>query len=64
MSEKQIHILAFDVYGTLYNTDSIANDIEKHLSITSDKAKEVSLLWRRYQLESVLNYISHNLHSV
>lgn len=41
-------IVAFDLYGTLLSTESIAKQLEKHVG---SKAEAVSALWRRYQLE-------------
>lgn len=40
--------LAFDVYGTLFNTDSITVALEKHVG---NKANEFSRTWRQKQLE-------------
>ena len=42
-------IIAFDLYGTLLSTDSIAKELAKHLG--QDNATTVAALWRRYQLE-------------
>jgi 2-haloacid dehalogenase len=42
-------IVAFDLYGTLLSTESIAKKLEKHFDHT--KAQSISALWRRYQLE-------------
>ncbi|KAH8698719.1 HAD-like domain-containing protein [Talaromyces proteolyticus] len=42
-------VVAFDLYGTLLSTDSIAKQLEKHFDAA--KAKSISTLWRRYQLE-------------
>lgn len=43
-------VIAFDLYGTLLSTDSIAEHLTK---ICGDdaKAKQTTSLWRRYQLE-------------
>ena len=46
MADKTI--VAFDLYGTLLSTESIAQQLEKHIGT---KAQSVSALWRRYQLE-------------
>lgn len=46
MADKTI--VAFDLYGTLLSTESIAKQLEKHIG---PKAEAVSALWRRYQLE-------------
>ncbi|QKX59627.1 uncharacterized protein TRUGW13939_06764 [Talaromyces rugulosus] len=42
-------IVAFDLYGTLLSTDSIAEQLGKHFDAA--KAKSISTLWRQYQLE-------------
>lgn len=42
-------VVAFDLYGTLLSTDSIAKELEKHFNHA--KAHSISALWRRYQLE-------------
>ncbi|CAL5867361.1 uncharacterized protein PFLUO_LOCUS1577 [Penicillium psychrofluorescens] len=42
-------VVAFDLYGTLLSTNSIAQELEKHFG--HDKAQTISALWRRYQLE-------------
>lgn len=42
-------IVAFDLYGTLLSTESIAEQLEKHFG--ADTAQSISALWRRYQLE-------------
>lgn len=41
-------VVAFDLYGTLLSTDSIAKKLAKFVG---PKAESVSTLWRRYQLE-------------
>ena len=42
-------VVAFDLYGTLLATDSIANQLATYFGAT--KAQAISALWRRYQLE-------------
>ncbi|KAJ5385191.1 hypothetical protein N7517_003102 [Penicillium concentricum] len=42
-------VVAFDLYGTLLSTESIAKQLEKHYD--NAKAQLISALWRRYQLE-------------
>ncbi|KAA6408908.1 MAG: haloacid type II [Lasallia pustulata] len=42
-------ILAFDLYGTLLSTDSIAQQLTTHFG--PEKAPQIASLWRRYQLE-------------
>lgn len=41
-------VLAFDLYGTLLSTESIAKKLEAHFPA---KAQSIATLWRRYQLE-------------
>ncbi|KAJ5760584.1 hypothetical protein N7520_007740 [Penicillium odoratum] len=41
-------IIAFDMYGTLLSTDSIAKQLDTHFGA---QASSISTLWRRYQLE-------------
>jgi 2-haloacid dehalogenase len=42
-------VVAFDLYGTLLSTESIAVALEKYCG--KDDAPQVAALWRRYQLE-------------
>ena len=42
-------IIAFDLYGTLLSTSSIAKDLAAHFG--QEKAASLAALWRRYQLE-------------
>ncbi|KAI1371636.1 haloacid dehalogenase [Hypoxylon crocopeplum] len=42
-------VIAFDLYGTLLSTESIAHELAKIYD--EDKAKSLAALWRRYQLE-------------
>lgn len=42
-------VIAFDLYGTLLSTESIAHELAKIYG--EDKAKSIAALWRRYQLE-------------
>ncbi|KAI0880846.1 haloacid dehalogenase [Annulohypoxylon maeteangense] len=42
-------IIAFDLYGTLLSTESIADELAKIYG--QDQAKSLAALWRRYQLE-------------
>ncbi|ORY12737.1 haloacid dehalogenase, type II [Clohesyomyces aquaticus] len=42
-------ILAFDAYGTLLSTESIAKRLASHFG--SDKAATIAQTWRKYQLE-------------
>lgn len=42
-------VVAFDLYGTLLSTESIALRLEAYFGPT--KAQSIAALWRRYQLE-------------
>ena len=42
-------VLAFDAYGTLLSTESIAKKLASHFG--EDKAKTIATIWRKYQLE-------------
>lgn len=42
-------IVAFDLYGTLLSTESIAKELADHFG--QEKAASLAGLWRRYQLE-------------
>lgn len=42
-------VIAFDLYGTLLSTESIAKELAKLFG--QDKAESLAALWRRYQLE-------------
>ncbi|KAI0338394.1 haloacid dehalogenase [Trametopsis cervina] len=44
-------VLAFDIYGTILDTNGIATALGSALNLDEDKAAQLSLLWRRYQLE-------------
>ena len=45
------NVLAFDIYGTILNTNSVGTTLQSLLSISEEQANAVCLLWRRYQLE-------------
>ncbi|RYC65014.1 hypothetical protein CHU98_g1196 [Xylaria longipes] len=42
-------VIAFDLYGTLLSTESIAEELAKIYG--EDKAQSLATVWRRYQLE-------------
>lgn len=42
-------VIAFDAYGTLLSTESIANKLASHFG--KEKADILSQTWRKYQLE-------------
>lgn len=54
-------IIAFDLYGTLLSTESIAKESAKHYG--EEKATTVAATWRKYQLEYTwrLNSMSASL---
>lgn len=49
MSDGQKIVLAFDAYGTLLSTESIAKKLASHFG--QDKAQTIAATWRKYQLE-------------
>ena len=49
MSPSGKIVLAFDLYGTILSTESIAEELSTHLG--DEKAAKIATLWRRYQLE-------------
>lgn len=49
MATNDQTIIAFDLYGTLLSTESIAKELSTHFG--KDKATSLAGLWRRYQLE-------------
>ena len=63
MSSSKTIVVAFDLYGTLLSTDSIAKELSQHFG--PEKAQAVSALWRRYQLEYTwrLNSMSESISS-
>lgn len=48
-AEKTKTVVAFDLYGTILDTESISVELGKHIG--AGYASDVALLWRRYQLE-------------
>ncbi|KAK5561667.1 hypothetical protein LTR46_000472 [Exophiala xenobiotica] len=42
-------VVAFDLYGTLLSTESIAKELASHFG--QDKATSIAAVWRKYQLE-------------
>ncbi|KDQ52911.1 hypothetical protein JAAARDRAFT_101256, partial [Jaapia argillacea MUCL 33604] len=44
-------VLAFDVYGTILDTSSISSSLQTWAGLDEPFAKQMSALWRRYQLE-------------
>lgn len=49
MASKKKIIIAFDLYGTLLSTESIALELAKHYG--EEASRPLAALWRRYQLE-------------
>ncbi|MCJ1356234.1 MAG: hypothetical protein MMC33_006228 [Icmadophila ericetorum] len=60
MSSQETIVVAFDLYGTLLSTASIAEELAKHFG--KEKAQEVATLWRRYQLEYTWRLNSMNIY--
>jgi len=48
-SMSQRTILAFDLYGTLLSTESVAKELASHFGHA--KAASIATTWRKYQLE-------------
>ncbi len=42
-------VVAFDLYGTLLSTASIAKELASHFG--EEKASSIAAVWRKYQLE-------------
>ncbi|KAJ9638105.1 hypothetical protein H2204_004416 [Knufia peltigerae] len=42
-------VVAFDLYGTLLSTESIAKELSSHFG--QEKATSIATVWRKYQLE-------------
>ena len=57
-------VIAFDLYGTLLSTESIAKDLATYIG--PEKASSVAITWRKYQLEYTwrLNSMSESAHRV
>ncbi len=49
MSTNKDIVVAFDLYGTLLSTESIAKELSKHFG--DEKAQTIATVARRYQLE-------------
>jgi 2-haloacid dehalogenase len=46
MSSKDKIVIAFDLYGTLLSTESIAKDLATHFG--QEQANKIAALWRRF----------------
>ncbi|KAI9052446.1 hypothetical protein LZ554_003791 [Drepanopeziza brunnea f. sp. 'monogermtubi'] len=53
-------VIAFDLYGTLLSTESIAKELAVHFG--DEKAASIAALWRRYQLEYTWRLNSMNIY--
>ena len=49
MSDNQNIVVAFDLYGTLLSTESVAKKLAEHFG--EDKASTIATTWRKHQLE-------------
>jgi 2-haloacid dehalogenase len=49
MAPSKEIVLAFDAYGTLLSTESIATQLGEHFR--KEEAKSIAAKWRLYQLE-------------
>jgi 2-haloacid dehalogenase len=52
-------VLAFDLYGTLLSTESIAKQLSAHFG--QEKAASVAATWRKYQLEYTWRFNSMSM---
>lgn len=53
-------LVAFDLYGTLLSTESIAKELAQHFG--EEKAKSIAAVWRKYQLEYTWRLNSMSMH--
>ncbi|THX27888.1 haloacid dehalogenase, type II [Aureobasidium pullulans] len=60
MSGEKKTILAFDAYGTLLSTESIAKKLSSHFG--QEKAQTIAATWRKYQLEYTWRLNSMNIY--
>jgi len=49
-------LVAFDLYGTLLSTESIAKELASHFG--QERAQSVAAVWRKYQLEYTWRLVS------
>jgi 2-haloacid dehalogenase len=52
MTSNKKTVIAFDLYGTLLSTESIAKELATHFG--DEKAKSIAALWRRWVLGSLI----------
>jgi 2-haloacid dehalogenase len=55
MSSANKTVIAFDLYGTLLSTESIAKELATHFR--DEKAQSIAALWRRYVLITMLYFV-------
>lgn len=55
MTDKKT-IIAFDLYGTLLSTESIAKELARHFG--DEKAQAIATLWRRYVCSDLVFLVS------
>ncbi|KAL8992656.1 MAG: hypothetical protein Q9188_007535 [Gyalolechia gomerana] len=51
MAPSENTVIAFDLYGTLLSTESVAKELAKHFG--EERAATVAATWRKYQLERI-----------
>lgn len=61
MASPKRTVLAFDLYGTLLSTESIAEKLAEYFGL--EKAQSIAGLWRRYQLEYTWRLNSMGIYS-
>ena len=49
MASSEKIVVAFDLYGTLLSTESIAQELAKQFG--QEKSASIAATWRKYQLE-------------
>jgi len=52
MTSNKKTVIAFDLYGTLLSTESIARELATHFG--DEKAKSIAALWRRWAVVSLI----------
>jgi 2-haloacid dehalogenase len=52
MTSNKKTVIAFDLYGTLLSTESIAKELATHFG--DEKAKSIAALWRRWAITSLI----------
>lgn len=54
MASNDKIVIAFDLYGTLLSTESIAKELASHFG--EEKAKSIAALWRRFSFRCPLYF--------